>query len=407
MAVNFTVTNVKTIADGKHADAKTTGLYLWVRNDGASRVWQYRYTLDGKPAAYSIGSLKSVTLADARDKATELRASLNKGENPKTVRPIAPPSTFKQDTQSYYSYAKGDWKSSEHAAMWLRSMELHVFPHFGDKDTGQITVTDIKDALGTLWVSNNDTASRVLGRVRSVLDHAIVEANGNQAGRFPFGNVALSVRFPKGHKAAQVPHPSVPHDQAPALYKALEDLGDDTRAKALRFLLLCCSPRAAEITGAKWTEIEGDMFNVPAERMKSGKGRTIPLSKAAQELLADMPRKGDFIFSGRKGKWVGGKLVGRNRTPVGGTFVPFSGHMHHDGMLILLKEMKKEYDVHGMRACFRGWVSANDPTLSEDTAAELCLDHTPHNQVRRVYDRGNMIDERRALAEKWAAYLTA
>lgn len=409
MAVNFTVTNVKSLPDGTHGDSRTTGLYLQVRNGGKARSFLYRHEKDGKKSWQSLGSLKVTGLAEARDEANRLRLAVRKGEDIKAAKaPAKRPSTFREDTLSYFEYVKGDWKSAEHAGMWWKSMENHAFPAIGDMDTATVTVQDITDCLKALWVSHNDTASRILGRIRSVLDHAISQANGNRQARFPHGNVALSVRLPKGHRKDQTPHRSIAWQDAPTLCKELEALGDDIRAKGLRFLLLCCAPRAFEVTGAKWSEIDGDVFHVPGERMKSGKARDIPLSAAALELLATIPQTGEFIFPGRKGKYVGGTTFGRMRTPVGGTFVPFSGHMHRDGMCILLRdEMKVDCDVHGMRATFRGWVSSNNPTLSEDKACELCLDHVPagHNQVRLAYDRGDMLAERRELAEKWSRYL--
>jgi hypothetical protein len=47
----------------------------------------------------------------------------------------------------------------------------------------------------------------------------------------------------------------MPWEQAPALYAKLLT-SDNPQAHALRFLLLCCTPRTDEILGALWSETE-------------------------------------------------------------------------------------------------------------------------------------------------------
>jgi hypothetical protein len=92
--------------------------------------------------------------------------------------------------------------------------------------------------------------------------------------------------------------------------------------------------------------------------MKGGKKRDIPLSDAAMALLASIPCRNDFTFP--EGKWIVGK------------FIRFSGAMHHDGTMSMLRDMPFESDIRGMRATFESW--ATEHQLGHD-ATELALDH--------------------------------
>jgi integrase len=386
----FTVTTIKKdVADGKYADKGCRGLYLWVR--GASRTWQFRYNRDGIANTLSLGSLAHVGLADARSKADTHRGVLASGGDPKVRKAeVIAAANFREDTQTYFKHVNRTWRSDTYRADWLASMERHVFPHIGDKPTIELTVGDIVKVIEPLW-GVLTKADVILDRVRLVIDHAI---DNDDADRFK-GNPADRVksRLPKGVQKDVAPHPALPWEQAPALYRKLTAMPDCQAAKALRLLLLCCTPRANEIIEAQWSEIKSDVFSVPAERMKSGKARVIPLSQGATNLLATMEHTDGYLFPGRKGKHIGG------------IFVAFKGHIQKDAMQLLLQELAPGYHVHGMRSTFRTWVSDHAMTVKDHDCAELCLDHVIGNRVQRAYDRADMVCERRELAERWAQYL--
>jgi integrase len=70
--------------------------------------------------------------------------------------------------------------------------------------------------------------------------------------------------------------------------------------RALEFIVLT-SVRASEACGALWAEIEGDVWTIPAARMKAGKQHRVPLSQAALDLIGRMPQTGTHVFLGRAG----------------------------------------------------------------------------------------------------------
>jgi integrase len=248
-------------------------------------------------------------------------------------------------------------------------------------------------------LDRHQTALRLHGRIRAVIEHA---AETDDHNRFEHGNPADRAlrRLPRGVAPETKPHAALPWEDAPALYQQLV-ASDDRRAIPLRFLLLCCTPRKGEVIEAQWPEIEEryglDIWHVPADRMKSGKARDIPLSRPAMDLLASIrPDDGSrFLFP----------AVSAGKT-VAGVFVPYAGHMRDDGMQVFVREtLGLPCTVHGLRATFRTWVTAHAETVRDHDAAEIALDHVIGNKVHRAYDRADLLAERRALAERWAAFL--
>jgi integrase len=409
----WTVTNIHKLTDGdkrhgkKHTEpGGVEGLCIFVR--GQSRIFQFRYNWRTKPTIISLGSIKKVTLADARAKARRYRSLLDDGVDPAMTTPTLeakPASTFAEDTDAFFERERRGW-DEEHARIWFASMRNYVLPTLGSRDTATISVRDVIDVLTPLWVTKHETAIRLHGRIRAVIGHAIKRAFADRdMERFRYGNpadMALDL-MPKLDLKAPEPHLALAWEQAPALYQRLVAMSDRPAAWALRFLLLCCTPRTDEIIGALWSEIDlstgpfGEVWRVPACRMKSAKARDIPLVGAALDLL-------DAI---RPPDWTADTYIfraSRHGTMVDGVFRPF-GHIREDAMNVLLKEMEVPSTVHGLRATFRSWVTAHAMSVQDHDAAETALDHVIGSRVARAYDRSDLLLQRRDLAERWAQYL--
>lgn len=414
VAKGFTVASIKALKNTKgrygqkYTDPGCPGLCLWVRDDSepfpTGRYWQLRFTWKGKPDTFSIGTCVEHGLADARAKVIELRAVINQGINPKAAtaasKAAAPmiPQTFRDDALAYHAHKVGSWDAL-HAKYWLQTMERHVFGKLGKMETPKITVDDIVSVIEPIWKTKNATAIRLHGQIRATITHAmdLDDDDSRFGGKRNQAEKAI-IRLPKGHTKPQEHHASICWQETPALYKRLTET-DHQSAKALQFLLLTGAPRAAEVLAAKWSEIAGDVWHVPTDRLKSAnpKGLDRPLTKAALDLLATINTKKDgYIFTGRKGKTVGD------------TFITFAGHMHRDGMQILLREeLKLDCHVHGLRATFATWVQDNTTLATDWDASEINLDHQIANSVQRAYKRSDLLPERRALLERWVGYLTA
>jgi integrase len=385
--------------DGNHACGR--GCYLSIR--GGSKRWVYRFFSTGKSHEVPLGSFPAMSLAEARIAADGLRHARKVDKvDPRLASKAkaAKLPTLNDDTMTYYEYMHRTW-DERHAAIWLSSIERYVLKTLGDRDTASLTTTDIVELLTPLWTTMNFTALRVHGRVRAVIEHAI---GTDDVGRFKNGNPADRAlkRLPRGVGAPETPHPAPTWEEAPAFYAALAASLEPV-AIAIRFLMLCCTPRTAEVLAARWSEIEGDMWHVPGVRVKGKKQdkarkiRDIPLSQAALDVLAELDGSRDpdaFIFAGRDGRWE--REV----------YKAFCGHIEKNALQTFVKDkMGLPWHIHGLRSSFRSWATFHARTPAELIAAELALDHKVGDKVQRAYDRETLLLARRNLAARWAAHL--
>lgn len=88
---------------------------------------------------------------------------------------------------------------------------------------------------------------------------------------------------------------------APPWYQALLNR-EGQAALALAFLTLTAA-RSGEVRGAEWSEIDFDIgiWAIPKSRMKAEREHRVPLSGAAIDILASLPRMKDVPLIFRLG----------------------------------------------------------------------------------------------------------
>ncbi|MCZ6664954.1 MAG: Arm DNA-binding domain-containing protein, partial [Gammaproteobacteria bacterium] len=109
---------------GYYADGN--GLYLQIAKGGA-KSWVYRFTLDGKAREMGLGSVNTVELGEARDKARDCRKLIDKKIDPirarneeETTRRIAEAGqlTFDECAESFVKARRTGWRNKKHARQW-------------------------------------------------------------------------------------------------------------------------------------------------------------------------------------------------------------------------------------------------------------------------------------------------
>jgi integrase len=234
-----------------------------------------------------------------------------------------------------------------------------------------------------IWKEKTETASRLRGRIESVLDWAAVR--GFRTGENPARwRGHLDKLLPKrGAVRAVKHHAAIPYPDMPAFMAELRNR-DGISARALEWTILS-AVRTGETIGARWSEIDHNarFWAIPAERTKGQREHRIPLSPRALEILSLLPREGEFIFPGaRKG-------------------APLS----KIAMLELMKGEKPGYVPHGCRSTFRDW--AAETTNYPNHVVEMALAHVVGDRVEAAYRRGDLLVKRRQLAEAWSKYCTS
>ena len=160
---------VETAGVGRHGDGR--GLFLYVKPTLA-RSWVLRYQVQGRRHDLGLGAYPDVTLAMARQKATDARRLILDGDDPIAKRRQAQPKTFKDAALELIESKQSGWKNAKHAAQWTSTLEAYVFPTLGPMQVTKIATGDVVGALKPIWSQKPETANRVRQRIEAVLDYA-------------------------------------------------------------------------------------------------------------------------------------------------------------------------------------------------------------------------------------------
>lgn len=374
---------------GMHIDGG--GLYLRIGTSGA-KSWIYRYRNGTKLHDLGLGNARDITLAEARDKARELRRSRINGVDPIAQRREARAQaallkarsiTFQDAAEAYIAEKAPGWKNAKHGDQWRATLKAYAYPVFGSLAVADIDTPLVIKALEEIWREKTETASRVRGRIESVLDWCRVR--GYRTGDNPAQwKGHLDHILPARSEVAPVKHhAALPHAELPAfLARVREQPG--MSALACEFLILTAT-RTSETIEARWEEINFDeaLWTIPAERMKAKLQHRVPLSARAVEILVHVAqaRQGDVVFPGAKA----GK--------------PLSNM----AILKLLERMgRRDLTGHGFRATFKTWCD-DAPDIPAELA-EACLAHINKDKVERAYQRSDFLDRRRGVMNRWGAF---
>ena len=340
-----------------------------------------------------LGSIHTVSLAEARERARQARLLVLDGRDPIDVRiaeraawrlEAAKAMTFEQCGEAYIKAHSPSWKNDKHRAQWDATLKAIAYPVFGKLPVAAVDTGLVLKAIEPIWSEKTDTANRTRGRIETVLDWA--RARGYRAGDNPARwRGHLDQLLPRKSRLAPVKHrPAMPFKEIPAFMAELRKR-DDISTRALEFLILTAA-RTGEIIGAQRREIdiEEKLWTVPRSRTKSGRQHRVPLSPRAIELLESLPLPEDpnaFVFPGRQpGK-------------------PLSNM----AMLKLIRDMGRvNIVVHGFRSTFKDW--AAESTAHENIVTEMALAHVVGDDVEAAYRRGYLMQKRRALMDDWANF---
>jgi integrase len=369
------------------------GLYLIVENE-TSKHWVFEYQLEGKRKYMGLGSVRVVSLAEARDEVAAYRKLKAKGADPLEHRKAeraaqaladANATTFEQAAIQYMDANRAGW-DSRHAQQWKSTLEQHAYPIIGDLSVQAVDMALVLKVVQPIWVTANVTATRVRGRIEKVLDWATTMKmrTGENPARWK-GHLANTLPKPKKiHRVKS--HASMPWKDVPAFMKEIAER-TDVAAAALQFLILTAG-RKNEVVQAKWDEVDltEAAWTVPAERMKNGLPHRVPLSPSAIEILTRMRKQqiNEFVFCAtiRGTKRISDAVMGKLLEDMGrGDVVP-----------------------HGFRSSFRTW--AGERTGFQREVIEKALAHTVGDETERAYDRGDLFEKRRKLMNAWADYCT-
>jgi integrase len=380
---------------GMHAVGTVPGLALSISSTG-TKSWVFRTTYGEERRKMGLGSYPSVPLADAINKARDINASIDKGIDPinakkanksRLIAEQAKAKTFEQCANMFL--ASRTFTNTKHGKQWESTLKTYAFPHIGSMLIGDIGVADIKAVLDPIWKKKTVTASRVQGRIKKIIDYAIVSGYREKANPAIWDGFLDSIyQSPKKLKAVEhmdsIPYSNV-HDflQALRLHEAIS-------AKALEFLILT-AVRSDSVRSAAWRQIdlENRVWTVPKAFTKTKKrDHTVPLSTHAIALLNKLPRlKGsDLVFPSATLRKMSDSTISKLMRDM---------RTH--------KEFKGEGVPHGFRSTFRVWCL--EQTTHSSELAELSMMHEVGDSVYKAYQRSDGLERRRAIMQDWSNFI--
>lgn len=365
------------------------GLWLQI-SKFKSKNWVFRYTLHGTRREMGLGPIHTVSLTEARQKAKECRLTLLDGKDPIEVRETttlaealrrAKMMTFDQCAAAYIEAHRSSWKNAKHISQWESTIQAYASPVIGKLPVTSVDTDLVVKILNPIWQTKTETATRLRGRIESVLDWATTSKfrQGDNPARWR-GHLENLLSSP--NKIAKVRHhPALPWQE---LGKFMVDLREreGVAARAVELAILTAT-RSGEVRNATWAEFDAGVWVIPAARMKMGREHRIPLPTAAVELLGKMPRLGDLVFPGiKKDK-------------------PLSDM----SLTAVLRRMERnDITVHGFRSSFRDWCSESVANSFPREVCEHALAHSLPDKIEAAYRRGDLIEKRALLMQAWSDY---
>lgn len=392
---------------GYHFVGGVAGLILQV-TETTARSWILRATVGGRRRDIGLGGFPDVTLAGAREAARISREKIKAGIDPVAERQaarstlaaaVASAMTFKQAAQKYIETNEAGWKNAKHAAQWTSSLEAYAFPSIGGLQVAHIDTSHVVGILEPIWNSKTETASRVRGRIESVLDWAKVRGfrKGENPARWK-GH--LDHILPPRAKVQKVHHHTALDYRDVGAFMAALKAQEGTGARALEFAILTAT-RSGEVRGATWAEfdLEAGVWIIPAGRMKAEKEHRIPLSQPALGLLNSLPRMAGttLVFPNAKNVELSDMTMTSviRRMNEAATKADSNGWRDSAG---------KAVTCHGFRSTFRDW--AGETTAYPREVIEHALAHQLKDKAEAAYARGTLFDKRRRLMADWAKHCT-
>ena len=379
--------NPKSIASlpaGRHSDGG--GLYLLIRQraETLEKLWVYRYRKGGRDGAIersiSLGPLRDVSLAKAREKAALCREEVRAGRDPKTSLVSPDNSTFGKVADDLVDSLTNSFKNEKHREQWKTTLSDTYCKTLRKRPINGITTEHVLEVLKPIWQKTPETASRLRGRIERVLDAAKVQSlrEGDNPARWK-GH--LDMLLPKPAKLRRGHHAALPWKDMPGFMMDLRSL-DSITALSLEWTILTAC-RTGEAVNADRSEInrETRVWTIPARRMKAKREHRVPLSDRCMAILAETDKIG--------GKWLFPGLSIKK---------PLST----SAMAECLKHLAPGVTVHGFRSSFRDWVS--EATQFPEWLAEAALAHVIADKTERAYKRTDALERRLEMMQAWERY---
>jgi integrase len=367
-------------------DSGCRGLYLIVQPSGV-KSWALRYRSRGRPVKFTLGTVLSpgaesatvpaigtpLSLAAARELATRTLREVQVGHDPAEAKRRRREEQHAAEADTFESVAEEFLRREGPRLRTLgqRKADLELlYPSLGRLPIDLIRRGEFVREFDRIADQRGPVrANRVQGATKTLLNW-----HGSRT-----DYISVLTRTPARVSLSERSRSHVPTDvELGAILLATER--DPLFGPYLRFTLLTAT-RRGESAGLRRSELspDGRTWIIPGSRYKNKRDTLVPLSAAAQAIIASMPVRGDFVFSAG-GAYPLDDFADRKRA-----FDEACG--------------VRGWVIHDLRRAARTLLSRAGITSD---IAERCLGHSLTG-VRRTYDRHEYETEKRHAFEALAA----
>ena len=382
----LSATFVKTVRTcGRFGDGRGGhGLSLLVKRTVSgdySKSFSQRLRLNGKEFTVGIGPFPMITLAEAREQAIENARAVFKGIDPRAARErqVSIP-TFEDAANTVVAIHAKTWKKeSKTEKLWRSRLAEYAHPKIGSMQLSEITSGDVLSIVEPLWAEKRETATKLRQHIGAIMKWAVVEGYREDN---PASPDIISTALPKTTTPRKHHRALAFAEVASALSTIKASEAYEATKLAIEFLTVTAT-RSGDVRGALWTEIDGDVWTIPGERMKSPRDHRVPLSGQAVDVLNRAREYQDasgLIFASQRGKILSDNTLSK-----------------------LFRDLALAGTPHGLRSSFRDWAAELSDVPRE--IAEHALAHVEGSETERAYRRTDFFERRRGLMQDWADYL--
>ncbi|WP_395679499.1 tyrosine-type recombinase/integrase [Dokdonella sp.] len=372
--------------DAVYRVADSNGLAIEVRPSGA-RLWRYRYRFNGAASMLALGEYPEVSLAEARKRRDDARATLNAGISPVVA------ARARRDVQAEHAANTFAAVAAEFMAQRARTLTAGSVKRerrLLEKDLAPIADTPVADV----------TAKALLGALRKIEQRGIIETAHRAralAGRVFRYAIATgrAERDPSADLAGALPSPNVEHfasvtepGKVGPLLRAIHGYQGTLSVMCALKLAPLVFVRPGELRTMRWADVDMEAEEWRFVTSKTKTPHIVPLSSQALAILREARQftgSSEYVFPG-------GRSVRR----------PLS----ENAINAALRTLGYDGDTmtgHGFRAMARTML---DEVLGfRPDYIEQQLAHAVRDPLGRAYNRTAHLPERRKMMQAWADYL--
>jgi integrase len=361
-------------------------------------AWVLRYRFGGKPRELTIGRYPEITLAKARELATEARSAIQQGadvarEKQKTSIERAAAKSLRQLATDYMERA-----FPALAANTIKQRRYHIediiVSKLGGLAARDVTTADVVVLIEAVGQRSQSVAALVFTAMSEIFKHGVAR---HAVTVNPCAGISVSAICGKPEPKRK--RLKLTADELRAILPALPFIGEQN-ALSVKILLATCT-RIGELTRAEWAHVDFDRAEwfVPDANSKTGRGFTVPLPPVAvgwfKELQA-FSYGSPFVLPARQ--------MRRNKRH--GEQVHFEQRAINSMLHKLcdkLGDKVRRFTPHDLRSTARSHLAALGVHV---IVAERCLNHSLGGLIA-VYDQHDYMTERRAALELLADFILA